>query len=124
MQERGDLGANSIPEIIVQVPENNSASGLRPGNDDTLSRDRSNSNLTAIEGQTGRDRAMSGSTMAPSSPQDDLWKEKRSSSCGTSGIYSVSELEEALRPDPGSEGDFEVKHNPFDFSPGDRKSVV
>ncbi|KAJ5865733.1 hypothetical protein N7534_000286 [Penicillium rubens] len=124
MQERGDLGANSIPEIIVQVPENNSASGLTPGNDDTLSRDRSNSNLTAIEGQTGRDRAMSGSTMAPSSPQDDLWKEKRSSSCGTSGIYSVSELEEALRPDPGSEGDFEVKDNPFDFSPGQLNKLL
>jgi Ca2+-transporting ATPase len=123
-QEPGDLGANSIPEIIVQVPENNSASGLTPGNDDTLSRDRSNSNLTAIERQTGRDRAMSGSTMAPSSPQDDIWKEKRASSSGTSGIYSVSELEEALRPDPGSEGDFEVKNNPFDFSPGQLNKLL
>ncbi|KAJ6181064.1 hypothetical protein N7519_011525 [Penicillium mononematosum] len=118
MQERGDLGANSIPEIIVQCL------GPHPGNDDTLSRDRSNSNLTAIEGQTGRDRAMSGSTMAPSSPQDDLWKEKRASSCGTSGIYSVSELEEALRPDPGSEGDFDVKDNPFDFSPGQLNKLL
>lgn len=130
-QGRAGHEVQTIPAISVDVPDNNNRISVSRSDDvhnsltpDILTRDRSNSNLTAIESQRGRDRAMSGSTMAPSSPLVDMTKEKRASSCGASGIFSTSELEQALKPDPGSEKDFSVADNPFDFSPGQLNKLL
>ncbi|KAL3481353.1 hypothetical protein BJX99DRAFT_163836 [Aspergillus californicus] len=64
---------------------------------------------------------MSGSTMAPSSSILRVPKNKdkdRPSSSRASSIFTSNEQEEALRPDPGTEHDFVVDNNPFDYSPG------
>lgn len=115
----------SIPQITLHVSDSASPNAPDDGPaSDALTRTRSNSNLTAIVTQTGRDRAMSGSTMAPSTPQSELRKEKDALSHGTTGIYSAGELEQALQPDPGSERDFVVDDNPFEFSPGQLNKLL
>ncbi|KAF9890484.1 plasma membrane calcium [Aspergillus nanangensis] len=112
-----------IPAITVEVPDNN-ITPVEPHDihdahsTTTLTRDRSLSNLTAIDSQhTGRDRAMSGSTMAPGSPRSEAPKGKRE-------LFSTDDLEQALQPDPGSEMDFKVENNPFDFSPGQLNKLL
>lgn len=42
----------------------------------------------------------------------------RSRSGSTEVRHAVRSTEDALRPDPGSEADFQVENNPFAFSPG------
>ncbi|KAI9929444.1 hypothetical protein ASPWEDRAFT_109931 [Aspergillus wentii DTO 134E9] len=71
-----------------------------------------------------RDRALSGSTVAPSSPHLEISnKVERSKSC-SSTVFSTQEQEDALRPDPGSEPDFDVHSNPFAFSPGQLNKLL
>jgi len=74
---------------------------------------------------TGRDRSysgLSGSTAyssmlkVPSTPDD----EKRR----TSSIFSEVDRRDALKPDPGSEADFEVLDNKFAFSPGQLNKLL
>lgn len=45
---------------------------------------------------------------------------------GTTAAPSLiqNDLEHALRPDPGTEADFEVADNPFDFSPGQLNKLL
>ncbi|THC96006.1 hypothetical protein EYZ11_004505 [Aspergillus tanneri] len=125
-------GQGSIPEITVQAPLIVPAPGS-DGQDETISlgvctRQRSSSNLTAVDSQyTGRERTMSGSTMAPGSSHLELPDEKRKcsvSSASGSSIFSTKEQEDALRPDPGNEKDFYVDNNPFDFSPGQLNKLL
>jgi P-type Ca2+ transporter type 2C len=73
---------------------------------------------------------MSGSTVAPSSPTTseflDLPKSKEEA--GSSAISLTTSygdrLEDALRPDPGSEDDFQVENNSFAFSPGQLNKLL
>ncbi|KAI9376134.1 cation-transporting atpase [Aspergillus egyptiacus] len=116
-----------VPAITFDVLETPPDSEI-----DATPRERSLSNLTAVGSEyTGRDRAMSGSTMAPSSsslrvPQKkDGDKDKdRPSSSRASSIFTANEQEEALRPDPGTENDFIVNENPFAFSPGQLNKLL
>ncbi|KAL2869109.1 uncharacterized protein BJX67DRAFT_32571 [Aspergillus lucknowensis] len=102
-------------------PEADANPALHPS-----SRERSLSNLTAIErDDTGRDRAMSGSTMAPSSSGLEVPKEKeRPSSSPAPSVFSANEQQDALRPDPGTEADFHVENNPFGYTPGQLNKLL
>lgn len=48
----------------------------------------------------------------------------RSRSGSTEVPQTVRSTEEALQPDPGSEGDFQVENNPFAFSPGQLNKLL
>ncbi|KAL2828597.1 hypothetical protein BJY01DRAFT_255299 [Aspergillus pseudoustus] len=86
-------------------------------------RDRSLSDLTVTS--SAYDRAMSETTMAPSSPSLSILKgDKDLASSVASSIFSASEQEDALRPDPGTEADFKVDSNPFHFSPGQLNKLL
>ncbi|KAL4816231.1 hypothetical protein BDW67DRAFT_55649 [Aspergillus spinulosporus] len=118
----------SVPAItfdrVSEAPTDTEYDIPNRGPDD--SRERSHSNLTAIGSEfTGRDRAMSGSTMATSSAGLEVpkGKEKLSSSTAPS-VFSSDEQEGALRPDPGTEADFHVDNNPFAFSPGQLNKLL
>lgn len=79
----------------------------------------SSSNLTPVaSAYDGRDRAMSGSTVAPSRSQLEIPSEKQRRSSSVSSICSIMEKDNPLQPDPGCESDFQVENNPFSFSPG------
>ncbi|KAH8422449.1 uncharacterized protein LDX57_000204 [Aspergillus melleus] len=131
-KEPTSSGQASVPAITVQVPEIDSScsSSSNGDHDETVSsgmssRQMSFSNLTAIDTtHTGRDRAMSGSTMAPASPLLELPDSKGDPSSSASSIFSSKEQEGALRPDPGSENDFKVDNNPFSFSPGQLNKLL
>lgn len=70
---------------------------------------------------------MSGSTVAPSSPS--LLSPPKTpvggSSFGSgSSVFTFDHHEDALKPDPGSEQDFEVQNNSFAFSPGQLNKLL
>ncbi|RDW58550.1 Calcium-transporting ATPase [Aspergillus mulundensis] len=118
----------SVPAItfdrVVETPAESESDVPNDGLGGT--RERSHSNLTAVGSEfTGRDRAMSGSTMATSSVGLEVpkGKEKLSSSTAPS-VFSSDEQEEALRPDPGTEADFHVDNNPFAYSPGQLNKLL
>ncbi|KAL4875234.1 hypothetical protein BJY04DRAFT_202478 [Aspergillus karnatakaensis] len=119
-------GSFELPAITVDVSDAPQSDPDGNRSLDTTPRDRSLSNLTAIDSEyTGRDRAMSGSTMAASSTGLEVpkGKEKLSSSQAPS-VFSSDEQEEALRPDPGTEADFQVDNNPFAYSPGQLNKLL
>ncbi|KAL4982207.1 hypothetical protein BDW68DRAFT_195555 [Aspergillus falconensis] len=118
----------SVPAItfdrVSEAPTDSEYDVPNQGTDGT--RERSHSNLTTIGSEyTGRDRAMSGSTMATSSAGLEVpkGKEKLSSSTAPS-VFSSDEQEGALRPDPGTEADFHVDNNPFAYSPGQLNKLL
>ncbi|OJJ06514.1 hypothetical protein ASPVEDRAFT_45886 [Aspergillus versicolor CBS 583.65] len=115
----------SVPAITVEEPATNSPD-VEIQNPDATSRERSLSNLTAVDSEyTGRDRAMSGSTMAASSAGLEVPKEKgKPSSSEAPSVFSADEQGEALRPDPGTEADFQVDNNPFAYSPGQLNKLL
>ncbi|KAL4762797.1 uncharacterized protein BDW70DRAFT_149001 [Aspergillus foveolatus] len=117
----------SVPAITFdRVSETPTAECDIPSQGPYGTRERSHSNLTAIGSDfTGRDRAMSGSTMATSSAGLEVpkGKEKLSSSTAPS-VFSSDEQEGALRPDPGTEADFHVDNNPFAYSPGQLNKLL
>ncbi|KAL2788663.1 hypothetical protein BJX66DRAFT_252504 [Aspergillus keveii] len=117
----------SVPAITFDVLETSTDSEADASNPtlDVTSRERSLSNLTAIGSDyTGRDRAMSGSTMAPSSSSLGVPKGKDRPSSSPASVFSSDEREEALRPDPGTEADFVVENNPFAYSPGQLNKLL
>ncbi|KAL3456863.1 hypothetical protein BJX64DRAFT_296343 [Aspergillus heterothallicus] len=117
----------SVPAITFDVLETSTDSDVDVSNTpfDVTPRERSLSNLTAIGSEyTGRDRAMSGSTMAPSSSSLGAPKEKDKPSSSPASVFSSDAREEALRPDPGTEADFVVENNPFAYSPGQLNKLL
>ncbi|KAL4804155.1 hypothetical protein BDV18DRAFT_36076 [Aspergillus unguis] len=107
----------NIPEITIDLDTQSQpdASSL-----DLPACERSPSTLTIIgsEHTLNHNRAMSGSTMVGSSSGDSPTEKKVLSA------FSADEQEEALRPDPGTEEDFHVENNPFDFSPGQLNKLL
>jgi len=91
---------------------------------DSMTRDRSLSQLTAST--YGRDRAMSGSTVAPNSPGLEPPKSARgfSTSSVGSSTMTVDKEEDPLKPDPGSEEEFVVENNVFAYSPGQLNKLL
>ncbi|CAK4033874.1 cation-transporting atpase fungi [Lecanosticta acicola] len=69
----------------------------------------------------GRDRSLSGSTAYSSLkvPETPLCEKGSSVS-----IYSDINKDDALKPDPGSEKDFDVQNNKFAFSPGQLNKLL
>ncbi|KAL2841861.1 hypothetical protein BJY01DRAFT_217092 [Aspergillus pseudoustus] len=117
----------SVPAITFDVLETTTDSEADASNSNlnVTSRERSLSNLTAVGSDyTGRDRAMSGSTMAPSSSSLGVPKGKDRPSSSPASVFSSDEREEALRPDPGTEADFVVENNPFAYSPGQLNKLL
>ncbi|KAL5001069.1 hypothetical protein BDV10DRAFT_160581 [Aspergillus recurvatus] len=118
----------SVPAItfdrVSEAPTDSEYDVSNQGPDGT--RERSHSNLTAIGSEyTGRDRAMSGSTMATSSAGLEIPKEREKLSSSTApSVFSSDEQEGALRPDPGTEADFHVDNNPFAYSPGQLNKLL
>ncbi|KAL4907051.1 hypothetical protein BDW74DRAFT_176652 [Aspergillus multicolor] len=118
----------SVPAItfdrVLEIPEDSDSDVPNDGLGDT--RERSHSNLTAVGSEyTGRERAMSGSTMATSSAGLEVPKGKGELSSSTApSVFSSDEQEEALRPDPGTEADFQVDNNPFAYSPGQLNKLL
>ncbi|PKY02369.1 cation-transporting atpase [Aspergillus campestris IBT 28561] len=114
----------SVPAITVHVPEINTTLVESDGPHEALLTDGAtqqhlSSNLTPVAGEyAGRDRAMSGSTVAPSRSQLEIPSEKQRRSSSVSSLFSIKEKDNALEPDPGCEADFRVENNPFSFSPG------
>lgn len=83
------------------------------------------SNLTAEPVGGYRDRAMSGSTLAPGSPHLAPPKSAGGTSISSgASLFSYEEQQDALRPDPGQEADFQVENNPFAFSPGQLNKLL
>lgn len=56
--------------------------------------------------------------LTPAASHEPFSTPNRSRSGSTKVAHAVPSTEDALRPDPGSEADFEVENNPFAFSPG------
>ncbi|KAF2758325.1 hypothetical protein EJ05DRAFT_531537 [Pseudovirgaria hyperparasitica] len=108
-----NLGGDE-PDTISPDPTTTSASHSPT----TISRDRSLSQLSA-QSFSGRERSMSGSTVATGShlePPPPRTPGGASSSAST--IMGFDEREDALKPDPNTEADFNVENNCFAFSPG------
>ncbi len=61
---------------------------------------------------------MSGSTINSSNSQLDVPSSKRGSIGSGSAVTDVFDHEDALKPDPGTEADFQVENNSFAFVPG------
>ncbi|KAL4932534.1 uncharacterized protein BDV17DRAFT_279680 [Aspergillus undulatus] len=122
------MAPGSVPAITVDVlePATDSEPDAPNRSLDVTPRERSLSNLTAIDSvYTGRDRAMSGSTMAASNSGLEVPKGKdRPTSSQALSVFSSDERDEALRPDPGTEADFQVDNNPFAFSPGQLNKLL
>jgi Ca2+-transporting ATPase len=75
----------------------------------------------------GRDRSLSGSTAHSSHSDSPLLKPPQSSggaSTRTSSVFDDEERQDALKPDPGSEKDFDVQDNKFAFSPGQLNKLL
>lgn len=70
-----------------------------------------------------RDRSLSGSTAHSDSP---LLKPPQTSGgkSTTSSVFGEEERQDALKPDPGSEKDFDVQENKFAFSPGQLNKLL
>ncbi|KAF2461046.1 hypothetical protein BDY21DRAFT_334148 [Lineolata rhizophorae] len=68
----------------------------------------------------GRKRSLSGSTVGTASSTHLVLPPPSSSgaSSSTASLMSKGDIEDALRPDPGTEAAFNVERNPFAFSPG------
>ncbi|KAL4938019.1 hypothetical protein BDV06DRAFT_63326 [Aspergillus oleicola] len=118
----------SVPAITVDAlePTTDSEPDAPNRSLDVTPRERSLSNLTAIDSvYTGRDRAMSGSTMAASNLGLEVPKGKdRPTSSQAPSVFSSDERDGALRPDPGTEEDFHVDDNPFAYSPGQLNKLL
>ncbi|KAF7197993.1 Calcium-transporting ATPase 2 [Pseudocercospora fuligena] len=104
-----DLTGDNENEITPTTPNNNRDTPGSP-------------NMLATPTWNGRDRSLSGSTQFST-------LKVPNSSCGEKGssassIFSDVELEDALKPDPGHEKDFEVKDNKFAFSPGQLNKLL
>ena len=68
---------------------------------------------------------MSGSTVAPSSPNLEIPKSAGGYSISNaSSTWTVDAQEDALKPDPGSEEDFVVDNNAFAYSPGQLNKLL
>lgn len=67
----------------------------------------------------GRDRSLSGSTAYSKTRATETPSEEKSNAASL-----LSDLDAALRPDPGSEADFEVANNKFAFSPGQLNKLL
>jgi P-type Ca2+ transporter type 2C len=62
--------------------------------------------------------------LTPSSSTNPFLTPTPSSRSRTSSIATTIDVEAALRPDPGTETDFEVENNPFAFSPGQLNKIL
>ncbi|CEN60916.1 Putative Calcium ion P-type ATPase (Eurofung) [Aspergillus calidoustus] len=119
-----------VPTITIQIPDPISTTGdadeiNREPMPEDVTRNRALSDLTAVSSlYGGRDRAMSETTMAPSSPSLSMLKGEKNQSNLASSIFLANEQEEALRPDPGTEADFKVDNNPFQFTPGQLNKLL
>ncbi|KAK4506107.1 hypothetical protein PRZ48_004072 [Zasmidium cellare] len=113
-------GTPALPRIDVEVSPDNEIMPT-PSTPNPFSGDRSPTSLLATP-LTGRDRSLSGSTAAYSTLKvpDTSHGEKSSAS----SIFSDIDRDDALKPDPGSEKDFEVKDNKFAFSPGQLNKLL
>ncbi|KAL1632876.1 plasma membrane calcium, partial [Diplodia intermedia] len=120
-----EAAATGLPQITIEIPVNSPESATM-----------SPSNLSALAPSGNhRDRAMSGSTLgpAPSSPSPSYLAPPKSAGGGTSSsissgasLFSYEEQQDALKPDPGTEADFEVDGgtNAFAFSPGQLNKLL
>lgn len=81
---------------------------------------RSRGNSLESESNGSNAGSFSGDTFVQSSPSHD----DRISQESNRGDHAILSDEEALRPDPGTEDDFEVEDNKFAFSPGQLKKFL
>ncbi|KKY27427.1 putative calcium-translocating p-type atpase [Diplodia seriata] len=150
-----EAATTGLPQITIEIPDgdnnattsstttttndnnNSTMTPHPPTTDSPETATISPSNLSALApAGTHRDRAMSGSTLgpAPSSPSPSyLAPPPPKSAGGTSStissgasLFSYEEQQDALKPDPGTEADFEVDggNNAFAFSPGQLNKLL
>ncbi|CAK1360862.1 Calcium-transporting ATPase 8, plasma membrane-type [Cercospora beticola] len=120
-----------LPRIDVETSPDNETNNneITPTPTTPLpgSRDRAPSSPTMLQTPTwhGRERStsgLSGSTQYSNlKVPDTSYGEKGSSA---SSVFSHEVREDALRPDPGTEKDFDVKDNKFAFSPGQLNKLL
>lgn len=67
---------------------------------------------------------MSGSTVGAASPNLAVPHSAGGASSSSVSFVSFEEQQDALKPDPGNESDFEVKDNAFAFSPGQLNKLL
>ncbi|PSN61781.1 calcium-translocating P-type ATPase [Corynespora cassiicola Philippines] len=128
-----------LPEITVDIPK----TPMRSNTDETLatlgdnaspatlvpdhsrpSHTRDPSSLSAASGPfAGRSRATSEATLAPQ-PTSAGASFHSGVSKGTAYTLDSQRQEDALKPDPGSEKDFQVPNNKFAFSPGQLNKLL
>ncbi|KAL1626429.1 plasma membrane calcium [Neofusicoccum ribis] len=119
---------SGLPQITIEIPDgdthNTHNTSPHPATD-SPDTGLSPSNLTAEPGGAYRDRAMSGSTLAPNSPHLAPPKTSGGSTMSSSAsLFSYEEQQDALRPDPGAEADFDVDNNAFAFSSGQLNKLL
>ncbi|KAI1801765.1 plasma membrane calcium-transporting ATPase [Daldinia bambusicola] len=90
---------------------------------DTRTRPRSDTNETRVVTPAGSFVSnVSNPFLTPAQSNSNPFSTPAPSDCGAS-VLSV-EPEAALRPDPGTEADFQVENNPFAFSPGQLNKLL
>lgn len=62
--------------------------------------------------------------LTPAASREPFSTQNRSRSGSVEARHTAGPTEDALRPDPGSEADFEVENNPFAFSPGQLNKLL
>ncbi len=77
-----------------------------------------------MESQKRDTHSLTGALLAPSSAPQAMKNADGASTSSTSSTLSLEKQEVALRPDPGSEADFEINNNPFAFSPGQLNKLI
>ncbi|KAM0721101.1 hypothetical protein Q7P37_003387 [Cladosporium fusiforme] len=113
-----------LPRINVDVsPENDDSEAISPPTP-TPSTLRPHTPTTLTTPTLGRDRSLSGSTAHSDSPLLKPPQTPGGSSTRTSSVFGDEERQDALKPDPGSEKDFNVQDNKFAFSPGQLNKLL
>lgn len=111
--------SNTIDADRHQQPDSNESEAISPN--PTPSTLHTPTQLSTSTFQ--RDRSLSGSTAHSDSP---LLKPPQTlgGKSTTSSVFGEEERQDALKPDPGSEKDFDVQENKFAFSPGQLNKLL
>ncbi|KAF4538867.1 Calcium-translocating P-type ATPAse [Lasiodiplodia theobromae] len=114
--------ATGLPQITIEIPDgdsNSTTNNTPPPSTESPETAISPCNLSAAPVGGYRDRAMSGSTLGPQSPHLAPPKSAGGTSISSgASLFSYEEQQDALKPDPGAEADFQIDNNSFAFSPG------
>ncbi|CAN8096931.1 unnamed protein product [Discula destructiva] len=97
--------------------------GLAPPTLSVDTRVRNNSTSSTVEA-TSAVSGQSNPFLTPAISTDPLFTPNRSRSGSTEVPQIVRDTEEALKPDPGNEAEFQVDNNPFAFSPGQLNKLL